>query len=45
MVLSLIFYRDVRRFLNAQSFRAAAREEDPRARAVGFLNEIHYFTF
>lgn len=34
-------YREVTRFVKAQSARAAAREEDPRARAVGFLMTLY----
>lgn len=34
-------YRDVTRFVKSQSQRAAAREDDPRARAVGFLMTLY----
>ena len=34
-------YREVTRFVKAQSARAAAREEDPRSRAVGFLMTLY----
>ncbi|MBI4527341.1 MAG: DUF3883 domain-containing protein [Deltaproteobacteria bacterium] len=34
-------YRDVTRFVKMQSARAAAQEEDPRARAVGFLMSLY----
>jgi len=34
-------YRDVTRFVKQQSARAAAREDDPRARAVGFLMSLY----
>ena len=34
-------YRDVTRFVKQQSARAAAREDDPRARAVGFLMALY----
>lgn len=34
-------YRDVTRFVKVQSARAAAQEEDPRARAVGFLMTLY----
>jgi len=34
-------YRDITRFVKRQSSRAAAREEDPRARAVGFLMSLY----
>lgn len=34
-------YRDVTRFVKSQSARAAAREDDPRARAVGFLMTLY----
>jgi superfamily II DNA or RNA helicase len=34
-------YRDVTRFVKMQSAKAAAQEEDPRARAVGFLMSLY----
>jgi superfamily II DNA or RNA helicase len=34
-------YREVTRFVKSQSARAAAREDDPRARAVGFLMTLY----
>ncbi|NGO39566.1 DUF3883 domain-containing protein [Limisphaera ngatamarikiensis] len=34
-------YRDVTRFVKEQSARAAARGDDPRARAVGFLMSLY----
>ena len=34
-------YRDVTRFVKKQSAKAAAQEEDPRARAVGFLMSLY----
>lgn len=34
-------YRDVTRFVKAQSARAAAQGDDPRARAVGFLMSLY----
>jgi superfamily II DNA or RNA helicase len=34
-------YRDVTRFVKRQSAAAAAREDDPRARAVGFLMALY----
>lgn len=34
-------YRDVTRFVKQQSARAASREDDPRARAVGFLMALY----
>jgi len=34
-------YRDVTRFLKRESARAAAEEEDPRARAIGFLMSLY----
>ncbi|MBI2533276.1 MAG: DEAD/DEAH box helicase, partial [Deltaproteobacteria bacterium] len=34
-------YRDVTRFVKLQSAKAAAQEEDPRARAVGFLMSLY----
>ncbi len=34
-------YRDVTRFVKTQSQRAATREDDPRARAVGFLMSLY----
>jgi superfamily II DNA or RNA helicase len=34
-------YRDVTRFVKHQSAKAAAREDDPRARAVGFLMSLY----
>lgn len=34
-------YRDVTRFVKQQSVRAAARGDDPRARAVGFLMALY----
>jgi SNF2 family DNA or RNA helicase len=34
-------YRDVTHFVKSQSQRAAAREDDPRARAVGFLMTLY----
>jgi superfamily II DNA or RNA helicase len=34
-------YRDVTRFVKQQSARAAAQEDDPRARAVGFLMALY----
>lgn len=34
-------YRDVTRFVKRQSARAAAQEDDPRARAVGFLMALY----
>jgi superfamily II DNA or RNA helicase len=34
-------YRDITRFVKRQSSRAAAQEEDPRARAVGFLMSLY----
>ena len=34
-------YRDVTRFVKQQSAKAAAREDDPRARAVGFLMSLY----
>jgi hypothetical protein len=34
-------YRDVTRFVKVQSARAAAQEDDPRARAVGFLMTLY----
>lgn len=34
-------YRDVTRFVKRESARAAAEEEDPRARAVGFLMSLY----
>jgi superfamily II DNA or RNA helicase len=34
-------YRAVTRFVKSQSARAAAREDDPRARAVGFLMTLY----
>lgn len=34
-------YREVTRFVKQQSARAAEREEDPRARAVGFLMSLY----
>jgi len=34
-------YRDVTRFVKTQSARAAAQEEDPRSRAVGFLMSLY----
>ncbi|HJX11884.1 MAG TPA: helicase-related protein, partial [Candidatus Binatia bacterium] len=34
-------YRDVTRFVKMQSSKAAAQEEDPRARAVGFLMSLY----
>ncbi len=34
-------YRDVTRFVKAQSARAAAQGEDPRARAIGFLMSLY----
>jgi superfamily II DNA or RNA helicase len=34
-------YRDVTRFVKTQSAKAAAQEEDPRARAVGFLMSLY----
>jgi SNF2 family DNA or RNA helicase len=34
-------YREVTRFVKFQSARAAAREDDPRARAVGFLMTLY----
>ncbi len=37
----LDLYRDVTRFVKQQSARAAARGDDPRARAVGFLMSLY----
>jgi superfamily II DNA or RNA helicase len=34
-------YRDVTRFVKQQSARAAAQDDDPRARAVGFLMSLY----
>jgi len=34
-------YREVTRYVKDQSIRAAAREDDPRARAVGFLMSLY----
>src|SRR3989454_11415792 len=34
-------YRDVTRFVKMQSAKAAVQEEDPRARAVGFLMSLY----
>jgi superfamily II DNA or RNA helicase len=34
-------YRDITRFVKQQSIRAAARGDDPRARAVGFLMSLY----
>ena len=34
-------YREVTRFVKQQSAKAAAREDDPRARAVGFLMSLY----
>jgi superfamily II DNA or RNA helicase len=34
-------YRDVTRFVKRQSAKAAAQEDDPRARAVGFLMSLY----
>ena len=34
-------YRDVTRFVKRQSARAAAQQDDPRARAVGFLMSLY----
>jgi len=34
-------YRDITRFVKRQSSRAAAQEDDPRARAVGFLMSLY----
>ncbi|MCI0602504.1 DUF3883 domain-containing protein [bacterium] len=34
-------YRDVTRFVKQQSAKAAAQEDDPRARAVGFLMSLY----
>jgi hypothetical protein len=34
-------YRDVTRFVKRESARAAAQEEDPRARAIGFLMSLY----
>jgi hypothetical protein len=34
-------YRDVTRFVKRESARAAAQDEDPRARAIGFLMSLY----
>jgi len=34
-------YRDVTRFVKRESARAAAKDEDPRARAIGFLMSLY----